>query len=383
MDKFFGLKAKGSNVRTEVIAGMTTFFTMAYIMFVNPSILSASGMSWGGVFVATILATAIGTLIMGFVANVPYAVAPGMGLNAFFAFTVCGILGFKWQEALAMVFICGLINVLITVTKVRKAIIKAIPRSLQLAIGGAVGLFIAYIGIKNAGFINFVSTQAGFTLGADAVPALEEMSAFFNIRADTYDSHMLDDLKLDEFYSEVADCFHQPVKRLLDLGCGTGLELDRLFERFPDVEVTGIDMSAGMLEKLKSKHQDKKLRLICGSYFDSAFSGPFDCVLSTYSLHHFSENSKLDLYKKVYAALESGGQFIFGDYTVSAIQRQQELLAANNAIRLEQGLAEECFYHFDIPFTVDTECRLMKEAGFRSAVVIRQWENTSIIQANK
>ena len=218
---------------------------------------------------------------------------------------------------------------------------------------------------------------------ADAVPALEEMSAFFNIRADTYDSHMLDDLKLDEFYSEVADCFHQPVKRLLDLGCGTGLELDRLFERFPDVEVTGIDMSAGMLDKLKPKHQDKKLRLICGSYFDTAFGGPFDCVLSTYSLHHFSENSKLDLYKKVYAALESGGQFIFGDYTVSTIQRQQELLAAQNAIRLEQGLTEVCFYHFDIPFTAETECRLMKEAGFRSAMVIRQWENTSIIQANK
>lgn len=157
MDKFFGIKKAGSNVRTEVVAGITTFFTMAYIMFVNPSILSLTGMSWYGVFSATIIATVVGTLIMGLVANVPYAVAPGMGLNAFFTFTVVFALGFNWQEALAMVFICGIINIIITVTKLRKAIIKSIPHSLQLAIGGGIGLFIAYIGIKNAGFLKFTS----------------------------------------------------------------------------------------------------------------------------------------------------------------------------------------------------------------------------------
>ena len=177
MDKFFRLQEKGTNVRTEILAGVTTFFTMAYIMFVNPDILSATGMSWGGVFVATIIATIIGTLIMGLVANVPYAVAPGMGLNAFFTYTVCFAMGFAWQEALAMVFICGIINIIITVTKVRKAIIKAIPLSLQLAIGGGIGLFIAYIGIKNAGLINFVSTADGFTLGAAAVPELTHFNA--------------------------------------------------------------------------------------------------------------------------------------------------------------------------------------------------------------
>ena len=157
MEKFFGMNAKGTNVRTEIVAGLTTFFTMAYIMFVNPDILSLTGMNKGGVFVATILATVIGTLIMGLVANVPYAVAPGMGLNAFFTYSVCMGLKFSWQEALAMVFICGLINILITVTKLRKAIIKSIPRSLQLAIGGGIGLFIAYIGVKNAGFLQFTS----------------------------------------------------------------------------------------------------------------------------------------------------------------------------------------------------------------------------------
>jgi len=134
-------------------------------------------MSWNGVFVATILAAAIGTLIMGLVAKVPFATAPGMGLNAFFTYTVCFGLGFKWQEALAMVFICGIINIIITVTKLRKAIIKSIPRSLQLAIGGGIGLFIAYIGIKNAGLINFVSTLEGFTPGAAAVPELSKFTA--------------------------------------------------------------------------------------------------------------------------------------------------------------------------------------------------------------
>jgi len=157
MEKFFKLKENGTDVRTEIIAGLTTFFAMAYIIMVNPSILSQTGMPWGAVFLATIIAAVIGTLVMGLVANVPYAQAPGMGLNAFFVFTVVFALGFKWQEALAMVFICGIINILITVTKVRKMIIKAIPESLQNAIGGGIGIFIAYIGIKNAGLLQFVS----------------------------------------------------------------------------------------------------------------------------------------------------------------------------------------------------------------------------------
>jgi len=177
MDRFFKITENGSNIRTEILAGFTTFFTMAYIMFVNPSILSATGMSWNGVFVATILAAALGTLIMGLAAKVPYAVAPGMGLNAFFTFSVCFGLGFKWQEALAMVFICGILNVIITVTKLRKAIILSIPKSLQLAIGGGIGLFIAYIGVKNAGFINFSDTLEMFTPGAMAVPSLTQFDA--------------------------------------------------------------------------------------------------------------------------------------------------------------------------------------------------------------
>jgi len=155
VEKFFKLKENGTNVKTELLAGLTTFLTMAYIIIVNPNILSLTGMDRGAVFVATILAAAIGTFIMGFVANVPFAQAPGMGLNAFFTFTVVFGLGFSWQQALAMVFICGIINIIITVTSIRKMIIKAIPASLQYAISGGIGLFIAYIGIKQAHFLQF------------------------------------------------------------------------------------------------------------------------------------------------------------------------------------------------------------------------------------
>lgn len=155
LDNFFGITKAGSTIRTEIMAGLTTFFAMAYILFVNPNILSQAGMEWGAVFLATIIASVIGTLIMGLVAGVPYAQAPGMGLNAFFTYTVCFGLGFTWQQALSMVFICGLINILITVTKIRTYIIKAIPLSLQNAIGGGIGLFVAYIGFLNVGFVEF------------------------------------------------------------------------------------------------------------------------------------------------------------------------------------------------------------------------------------
>ena len=155
MNRLFRLKENGTTVMTEVIAGLTTFFAMAYIIIVNPSILSQSGMEWGAVFLATIIASIVGTLVMGLVANVPYAQAPGMGLNAFFVFTVCFTLKFTWQQALSMVFICGLLNILITVTKLRKYIIKAIPLSLQNAIGGGIGIFVAYIGMLNVGLVDF------------------------------------------------------------------------------------------------------------------------------------------------------------------------------------------------------------------------------------
>lgn len=184
MEKFFKLKENGTQVSTEVIAGLTTFFAMSYIIFVNPAMLSQTGIPWGAVFLATIIASVVGTLVMGLFANVPYAQAPGMGLNAFFTYTVVFALGFSWQQALAMVFVCGLVNILITVTKLRKAIIRSIPVSMQNAIGGGIGIFIAYIGVKNAGLLNFTSDpgkniilESGTVIAdASAVPALVSMN---------------------------------------------------------------------------------------------------------------------------------------------------------------------------------------------------------------
>ncbi|PXX82371.1 guanine permease [Streptococcus dysgalactiae subsp. equisimilis] len=178
MEKFFKLKENGTSVSTEIMAGLTTFFAMSYILFVNPSILSASGMPSKAVFLATIIAAAISTLIMGLFANVPYALAPGMGLNAFFTYTVVFGLGFSWQEALAMVFICGLFNVFITVTKFRKSIIKAIPVSLQHAIGGGIGVFVAYLGFKNANIITFSASAANIVTVNGVEPAKATAKTF-------------------------------------------------------------------------------------------------------------------------------------------------------------------------------------------------------------
>ena len=176
----FKLKEHNTTVPREILAGMTTFFAMSYIVFVNPQMLSKTGIPYGAVFLATIFASITGTLIMGLFANVPYAQAPGMGLNAFFTYTVCFGLGFTWQQGLAMVFLCGIINIIVTVTRLRKILIRSIPASLQSAIGGGIGVFIAYIGIKNAGLLSFTADPGTYSLldsgtviaNSEIVPAL-------------------------------------------------------------------------------------------------------------------------------------------------------------------------------------------------------------------
>lgn len=153
LDKYFHLKELGTNVRQEVVAGITTFLTMAYIIFVNPAILSEAGMDYGAVFVATCLAAAIGCFIMGLVANYPIALAPGMGLNAFFTYTVVLTEGYSWQSALGAVFFSGCIFVLLSLFKVREWIINSIPGPLKIGIAAGIGLFLALVGLKNAGII--------------------------------------------------------------------------------------------------------------------------------------------------------------------------------------------------------------------------------------
>ena len=153
LEKLFGLDKNVTRVRTEILAGITTFLTMAYILAVNPNILSATGMDKGALFTTTVVASAFATLLMAFYAKLPFGLAPGMGLNAFFAYTVCLTMGYSWQFALTAVLIEGIIFILLTVTNLREKIVDAIPVTLKNAIGAGIGLFISFIGLQNAGII--------------------------------------------------------------------------------------------------------------------------------------------------------------------------------------------------------------------------------------
>jgi len=175
LDSFFKISEHGSTVRTEVIAGFTTFMTMAYIIFVNPAILSQTGMPFAPLVTTTVIATAFATIIMGLYAKKPYALAPGMGLNAFFTYTVVLVMGYTWEVALAAVFIEGLIFIALSVTKVRTMVANAFPASLKYVIGAGIGLFLAIIGLENAHIVVYNPATLiglGHILAPDAIVAL-------------------------------------------------------------------------------------------------------------------------------------------------------------------------------------------------------------------
>ncbi len=183
LEKFFRLSEHSTTVRTEIMAGVTTFLTMAYIIFVNPDILSSTGMDRNAVFVATCLAAALGSLVMALLANWPIGMAPGMGLNAFFAFTVVGAMGFSWQQALGAVFISGVIFVLLTVTGIRQWLVTGIPRSLRSAIAAGIGLFLAIIALGGAGIVVAnPATKVGLG-NLHSAPVLLSVLGFFVIAA--------------------------------------------------------------------------------------------------------------------------------------------------------------------------------------------------------
>ena len=155
MDKFFKISERGSSVRAEIVGGVTTFFAMAYIIFVNPSLLSQTGMNSNGVMLATCISAAVGCLLTALLANAPFAQAPGMGLNAFFTFTVCFNMGYTWQEALAIVLLSGILFLVVSVSPLRSKIISSIPGFLKSAISAGIGLFIAFIGLLNVKLVGF------------------------------------------------------------------------------------------------------------------------------------------------------------------------------------------------------------------------------------
>ena len=167
MVDLFRLKQHNTSAPKEILCGLTTFLTLSYILFMNPAILSGTGMPPAGVFAATALASAACCILMGLFANAPFATAPGMGLNTFFAYRMCGAFGFDWREALALVFISGLLHIAIMATGLRKILVNAIPQHLKLAFGVGLGLFIGYTGLKSAGFIVFTSPPGQYAMLAD------------------------------------------------------------------------------------------------------------------------------------------------------------------------------------------------------------------------
>jgi tRNA (cmo5U34)-methyltransferase len=215
---------------------------------------------------------------------------------------------------------------------------------------------------------------------------LEKMNEFFNKRLDGYDEHMMTNIESsDVFYPFTADCLpkNDGVK-ILDLGCGTGLELKHYFILNPSAKITGIDLTESMLNALKNKFPEKELTLICGSYFDVPFDeNAFDAAVSVESLHHFTKEEKIPLYTKLFKALKDGVYFIITDYF--ALTDEDEQTFRNELLRLkkEQGIDDNEFYHYDTPLTVEHETEALLEAGFSSVEVLNNWEATFTIKANK
>ena len=215
---------------------------------------------------------------------------------------------------------------------------------------------------------------------------LEKMGEFFDARLADYEEHQLTSIEsAREFYPFTAACLPRlPYSAVLDLGCGTGLELGYYFDLVPTARVTGVDLAPGMLETLRGKFPGKTLTLIRGSYFDVPFGeNAFDAAVSVESLHHFTKDEKLPLYRKLRAALKPGGYFLLSDYF--ALSDEEERLRRRELLRLkaEQGLPEKEFYHYDTPLTLAHETEALLEAGFASVEVLGRWAATSTLKAVK
>ena len=215
---------------------------------------------------------------------------------------------------------------------------------------------------------------------------LEKMSDFFEARLGGYDEHMLNDIEsATEFYPFTAIQLPSAENSaVIDLGCGTGLELEEYFRLDPTAKVTGIDLSGGMLAELKRKLSDKDLTLICGSYFDTPLGeGVYDAAVSVESLHHFTKEEKLGLYSKLHNALKKNGYFVLTDYF--ALSDEEELTHRQNLSKLkaEQSIIDGEFYHYDTPLTVAHETEALLEAGFSKVEILNRWGATFTLKAAK
>lgn len=213
---------------------------------------------------------------------------------------------------------------------------------------------------------------------------LEKMDVFFEKRLAGYDEHMLNDIEgAAGFYAYTAKLLPvEPASKILDLGCGTGLELEEYFSINPYADVTGIDLSAAMLNALAQKFPDKKLKLIHGSYFETPFGHErYDAAVSVESLHHFPAELKRSLYRRLHDALKPGGYFILTDYFAESDSLEKEYFENLEKLKREQNITDRAFYHYDTPLTVDHETEILKAAGFAHVEALQNWAATYTLKA--
>lgn len=215
---------------------------------------------------------------------------------------------------------------------------------------------------------------------------LERMDDFFTARVDGYDEHMRQYVEEDsKFYAYTASLLpKEEGAEVLDLGCGTGLELEAYFDINPAAKVTGIDLTEAMLKALKDKFPDKAITTVCGSYFDVPFGKEaFNAAVSVESLHHFSEEEKLPLYKKLWEALKPGGYFVLTDFYADTDDREAYFRRELLRLRKEQNLPNDVFYHYDTPMTAEHEKRILFSAGFSKVEELGSWDTTHTLRAEK
>ena len=233
-------------------------------------------------------------------------------------------------------------------------------------------------------------TQGGRDMAEESLERsskkLEKMGAFFDARLQGYEDHQLMSIaSAREFYPFTAACLPQTAgAKILDLGCGTGLELGYYFETVPTAKVTGIDLAPGMLDELRRKFPDKALTLVQGSYFDVPLGeGAFDGAVSVESLHHFTKEEKVPLYEKVRQALKPGGCFILTDYFAASDEEERFRRSEYLRLKQEQGIRDEGLYHYDTPLTVQHETEALLSAGFSSVQILNSWGPTHTLKAQR
>lgn len=214
---------------------------------------------------------------------------------------------------------------------------------------------------------------------------LERMEDFFEKRVEDYDEHMINEVEgCKEAYEKMASLIPESTKSLLDLGCGTGLELEGIFGAFPYLSVTGIDLCDAMLRKLREKYSNKDIELICGDYFTVPFGKErFDCAVSFQTMHHFPHEKKRDLYRKINDSLKDKGVYVECDYMVETQEEEDFWFSENERLRKENNIPDGVFCHYDTPCTVANQIKLLTQAGFKSAEKVFRQENTTIIIARK